>query len=155
MINKYNKDIVLLIANILKSRILLYKDIDKILYDVMNLQCDYMPCQNENKNDVDFIFKLYLFYGKVADIVRITRKNYNQITDILVCGKSKDIILTLLVKAMYSLTNSKYSDFLKIQVDLIIKNHDIDIRQTYIDYLLTDCNEEEIKEHLKQFEYLF
>ena len=92
MIN-YNKNDIILIANILRSKVLLYKNIDRILSNIIDIQCKYLPSENDNINSIDYIFKLYLFYGKVSDMLKHTNKTYREITDILIYGKSTDILI--------------------------------------------------------------
>ena len=151
----YNKELITTIAKILRSKILLYKNINTIFDYIIELQNEYKAYSDENINSADYIFKLYLFYGNIADIVKYTNMTYDKITDILVCRKSKDITLTLLVKTMYSLTNSKYNEFLRYQINIIIEYNNIDMKQAYIDYCLKDYDNEEIKQHMKTYSYLF
>lgn len=95
-------------------------------------------CRISNTDTMtDMIFKEYVTYGNLSainDKYRYTKKLDIKPSDILFYRQCSNVEITILAKIMYLNTN-KNMEFLKYQIEILMKNGYIDIYEEHIKFL--------------------
>lgn len=92
----------------------------------------------DDDNEITRVFKALIINGNMKDTVNYLDMKPDKVSDILFYKQTEDINLTLLAKAVYMVSGTKYKDFLKWQIDVILKEGNIDIKEQYIKWKLAD-----------------
>lgn len=90
------------------------------------------PVKTED-SEIMKVFKAFIFHGNPSDTNRALNNRYGAsgVSDIIFFRQCEDIEITLVAKAIYAYSGTKYSPFLKIQVEKILKDGEICIRDEY------------------------
>lgn len=92
-------------------------------------------CEVQENDDLTTkVFKLFIVYGKITDICGMVELKQTEISDILFYKRCSDIKLTLWAKYIYSISGTKFCNFLKKQVEVILEKGDIDVKQEYLEW---------------------
>ncbi len=119
------------IANLLKSGIISSLNNETIDY-LKHIQQLCIPSKDDTNTDK--IFKEYIKSGKLTALGNKYRYSIKpQVSDILFYRQCSNTELTILAKIMYLNTN-KNLEFVKWQVDILIKNGYIDIYEEHIKF---------------------
>lgn len=91
----------------------------------------------DDDSKVDIIFKEFVLLGNMSNTIAYNGVPNNVVSDTLFFRQSSDIELTLLAKSLYFISGTKFKDFLQWQINVILKNNKIDIKQEYINWRLS------------------
>jgi hypothetical protein len=101
-----------------------FNDLLKDIYNIIKL--------SDNDSKTDIIFKKFVEVGNMTDAIQYMCLPNKVISDTLYYKQSSNIKLTLLAKTLYSTSGTQFKDFLKWQVNVIIRDGKIDIKQEFI-----------------------
>lgn len=89
-------------------------------------------CQIEKTdNKTDYIFKSFCLCGNMSDCMKETHLTNTEISDTIFFKQSSNINITLLAKALYCVSNTKFKEFLEWQIKVILEYGEIDINAEY------------------------
>lgn len=77
-------------------------------------------------------------------IIEMDEGTQDKVSDILFFKQCGDMDLTLMAKYIYSISGTKFNDFLKLQVKVILEQGEIDIKKEYTDWKM-DCYKDEVE----------
>lgn len=94
---------------------------------------------NKNDDRKTEIFKSFIIYGGMTNTIKETHNRFcnKEISDTLFYKQVDDIEITLLAKMLYFDSGTKYKDFLKWQIDVILINHKINVKDEYLKWKLS------------------
>lgn len=100
-------------------------------------------CKVQEDDDiVTKVFKYFIVYGRIADICGLVGLTQDKVSDILFFKQCGDMDLTLMAKYIYSISGTKFNDFLKLQVKVILEQGEIDIKKEYTDWKMDGWKED-------------
>lgn len=90
-------------------------------------------CQlSKDDDETTKVFKLFIVWGTILKVSQITKLKQTQISDILFFKRCDDLELTLMGKYIYSISGTKYHEFLKWQVEVLFTTGMLDVKKEYI-----------------------
>lgn len=143
----FNNQIV--IAKLLKGGLLYQLNYNDAIIDVfMNIA---NKCKIDNKpiskqEQTDHIFKCFCLFGNMSDCLKYTYYDNKTISDTLFFKQCSDIQITLLAKSLYYVSGTKFQEFLKWQIEIILQYGYINIREEYKKWKISIHGIEELKD---------
>lgn len=94
---------------------------------------------NDSDDRKTKIFKTFIICGGMSNTIKETHNEFcnNEISDTLFFKQVDDIEITLLAKMLYLNNGTKYKEFLERQINIILINHKINIKDEYIKWKLS------------------
>lgn len=89
----------------------------------------------ETDSDTEKVFKSFVINGNNHELIKKYGFIGSSISDILFFRQVEDITLTLLAKSIYAVSGSPYKDFLIWQIEVILKDGKINIKDEYRKWL--------------------
>lgn len=130
----FNEDEFRAVASLLKSGVLFSNHSEDFPERMLSLikKCTIQPTDDRTTQ----IFKYYLMSGSVGNFnkSRPIKVKKGELSDTLFYKQANDIEITLLAKILYSECGTPFNEFLKWQVNVILKQGFIDVENEFIKF---------------------